>query len=236
VFNMRKLSTLLGGLTAAALAVAVYLPTQANAMFLNGLFTVDIYNFNAGGSASNANAVDTNPNLVNANKIGTYTWNGTLNFSVPSGANVTIQDFFDSNPDGGTLLPNPATPLSSTILSSGAGTPGPGPEFQITTLFDFNWTQAAAVSGGISHDDGISLYDDGVDLNLGVAAPQSEGNTPTPYSLTAGSARLIYAAANGNPEVLEVTAVPIPGAVWLFGSGVLGLLGVGYSRKRKAAA
>ena len=34
----------------------------------------------------------------------------------------------------------------------------------------------------------------------------------------------------------SVTPVPIPGAVWLFGSGVLGLLGVGYSRRRKAAA
>jgi len=30
--------------------------------------------------------------------------------------------------------------------------------------------------------------------------------------------------------------VPLPGAVWLFGSGVLGLLGIGYSRRRQAAA
>ena len=32
------------------------------------------------------------------------------------------------------------------------------------------------------------------------------------------------------------TVVPIPGAVWLFGSGVLGLLGIGYTRRRRAAA
>jgi hypothetical protein len=31
-------------------------------------------------------------------------------------------------------------------------------------------------------------------------------------------------------------ATPIPGAVWLFGSGVLGLLGIGYTRRRRAAA
>ncbi len=33
-----------------------------------------------------------------------------------------------------------------------------------------------------------------------------------------------------------VQAVPLPGAVWLFGTGVLGLLGIGYTRRRKAAA
>jgi hypothetical protein len=37
-------------------------------------------------------------------------------------------------------------------------------------------------------------------------------------------------------EVVNVAPVPLPGAAWLFGSGVLGLLGIGYSRKRKAAA
>ena len=29
---------------------------------------------------------------------------------------------------------------------------------------------------------------------------------------------------------------PIPGAVWLFGTGLLGLLGIGYTRRRRAAA
>ncbi len=33
-----------------------------------------------------------------------------------------------------------------------------------------------------------------------------------------------------------VTAMPVPGAAWLFGSGLLGLLGVGYSRRSKTAA
>ena len=35
---------------------------------------------------------------------------------------------------------------------------------------------------------------------------------------------------------MSTTPVPIPGAVWLFGSGVLGLLGIGYTRRRRAAA
>ena len=29
---------------------------------------------------------------------------------------------------------------------------------------------------------------------------------------------------------------PIPGAVWLFGTGLLGLLGIGYTRRRQATA
>jgi hypothetical protein len=55
-----------------------------------------------------------------------------------------------------------------------------------------------------------------------------------------GGAKAVVGGITYNNESLfltdAATAVPIPGAVWLFGSGVLGLLGVGYSRKRKAAA
>ena len=46
------------------------------------------------------------------------------------------------------------------------------------------------------------------------------------------------ALAGGTAVVVTDAAspVPIPGAVWLFGSGVLGLLGIGYTRRRRAAA
>ena len=37
-------------------------------------------------------------------------------------------------------------------------------------------------------------------------------------------------------DALVYSPVPIPGAVWLFGTGVLGLLGIGYTRRRQAAA
>ena len=44
-----------------------------------------------------------------------------------------------------------------------------------------------------------------------------------------------YETTQGLSHV-EMVATPIPGAVWLFGTGVLGLLGLGYTRRRQAAA
>ena len=56
------------------------------------------------------------------------------------------------------------------------------------------------------------------------AAPSVQGCT-----LTGGVGCNDYAVAG-------VAAVPLPGAVWLFGSGLLAMLGVGYTRRRKPAA
>jgi len=41
------------------------------------------------------------------------------------------------------------------------------------------------------------------------------------------------ASIKGSPGVWTLTAIPVPGAVWLFGSGLLGLFGI--SRRKKAA-
>ena len=41
---------------------------------------------------------------------------------------------------------------------------------------------------------------------------------------------------SGSDKEVSTSVVPIPGAAWLFGSGVLGLLGLAYTRRRQAAA
>jgi hypothetical protein len=58
------------------------------------------------------------------------------------------------------------------------------------------------------------------------------GNTAAPQSYILGSATL---GTDGKLTIMgNQTSVPLPGAVWLFGSGLLGLFGV--ARRRAAAA
>jgi hypothetical protein len=58
------------------------------------------------------------------------------------------------------------------------------------------------------------------------------GQTLT-FSITAeGGGSYTYVALKGQPNI-EVSAVPVPAAAWLFGSGLIGLTGV--ARRKKAA-
>lgn len=71
---------------------------------------------------------------------------------------------------------------------------------------------------------------------LGSAAIQLFGftgnsNASTLQSYILGTATLL---ANGTLQIITPSAVPLPAAVWLFGSGLLGLFGV--SRRRTAVA
>ena len=76
------------------------------------------------------------------------------------------------------------------------------------------------------------------ELTISAAALSAAGLTPTGVTSIKFTAPGIGASPpqDNDYAVAGIHVVPIPGAVWLFGSGVLGLLGIGYSRRRKAAA
>jgi hypothetical protein len=66
--------------------------------------------------------------------------------------------------------------------------------------------------------------------SISIYALTGNNGTGTPQSYILGTATL---GANGTLTITGNTPVPLPAAVWLFGSGVLGLIGV--SRRRKTA-
>ena len=171
--------------TAIALA-AIAIGGAASAATLNGTFNIDIYNYDAGGSSAAAAATAANV-AVHGPATVSVIYTGDLNFSTTGGGS-SIQDFLDSG--GGTII---GPDLSAYALSAGS--------FGTTTLFDITFNAAAGISGTISHDDGISLYNNGF-----VVADSSNPTVEidTDYSLSAGSVRLIYSAANGDPEILNV--------------------------------
>jgi hypothetical protein len=93
-----------------------------------------------------------------------------------------------------------------------------------------------------TYDSSSNLYNTGVDQLFAI------GGTSTLYGLTGNGASATAGEAFGyklgtaqftSGDVLTFTgnsaAVPIPAAVWLFGSGLLGLLGIGRRNRQSAA-
>jgi hypothetical protein len=104
----------------------------------------------------------------------------------------------------------------------------------VYNLGDVNYGVWGNGTGGGTHGS-TNLYGTGLDQS-GVALDQqvtlygvTGNNSPGKLQSYVLGSNLTLSSAG----VLSVSSVPLPAAVWLFGSGLLGLIGVG---RRKAAA
>lgn len=191
----------------------------ANAAVLNGTFTIDLYNYDAGGSSAAAAATVAN---VTANTLtASITYTGDLNFY--NNSNTSVRTFLEF---GGGSFTEDSGDVDALVLSSGG--------FTTTTLFDITGVTPRSYNGTITHDDGITLLDGAGNIIADSSAPTS--SIATAFSnLPGGNFRLIYSAANGNPEVLSMDVAPVPlPAGGLLLAGALGGLAA-LRRRRKTA-
>jgi hypothetical protein len=217
---------------AGALAVSAgFTATDADALFLDGVFDIKIYNFEAPQSDVNdrrASSFATQANIdaavANSGSYNLVTdldvvYDGILDFNL-SGTDQTIGGFFGTGTGSFSGLDIGANTLSAD-------------SYNTTTLFKITASSLRNISDMsqitlVTHDDGITLTD-GTNT---VASPQPTTAKPTPISgLSGTNFELIYAAANGNPSVLEVSVVPLPAAAWL----LLGVSGALVAAKRRSA-
>jgi hypothetical protein len=146
---------------------------------------------------------------------------------------------------GNTLIVTTGTaasvlPISESLLdnSTAVDLNSDVKNFNLGTFDSFNGQTNAFIGSSGTSDASLNLY------GTGAVQGATLGSTSSLYGLTSDgtSADLAYLLGtfsfNGTTLTFtgESTAVPIPAAAWLFGSGLLGLLGISRRRRDAAAA
>jgi hypothetical protein len=169
------------------------------------------------GSTPTASATNANTKVVGAAKVVFSSGNNPSNIAQATLANLQA---IANGMQGDLTQPSDALGLSPLMAATEAST---GASYSATaaskyTLFGLSDLQALGTSA-------ISLY--GFTGNVAAGQPPAGTQSYILGSVSLGTNGLLTIAGNGTAPV------PLPAAVWLFGSGLMGLVGV--SRRRKAA-
>ncbi len=204
------------------------------------LMAAAILVFASGAKAASLNLIQQFPDIASTNILTTYAPGGANNF-LAAGSAVVYND--GVNPSS-VILPTLGLPnwnISATIDNAGnasagslsitgllappvAGQGGPTNTLLTGTLSAFGFP------GGGGGDPLEFLFTvTGGDLAALMGTPVGVILNGTGFS---GSFDTAFTGSSGTADTF---AVPIPGAAWLFGSGLLGLLGVGRWRRHRRA-
>ena len=224
-----KKSTIAAALLAVGMASGGVMDAQAatvtNLVITGGIFQMGVFTAPPGNTITNFSGA----NIIGANQTPTWSVGTAQHGAAPAaimawnfnGGGTWVNSFVSScdpqNVDGCSITPH-ALPSATTAASSGATTFS---SLDLGALYD-NWNAT--------------------DFNQGNVAATGTVNfaSATNFTWTAHwTSKIVGGAFNGQTGTYDVSgtgaisAVPLPAAVWLMGSGLLGLVGV--ARRRKAA-
>jgi hypothetical protein len=222
------------GLTALAMLTAMSFSTASNAALVNASFeSPDASGGDIPGAGAPWNSFNSNfttSNLINNNPPGSF-----FNPDAKSGTQLLKQ----FGVDAGSFQDLAASPgeewTASAWAQSWAG--DPNNNTGLLQIFFRDATTNLCDPGGFNPCN-QAVFDTSQPLDTWV---QLMTSATAPAGTTTARIQLILVPdattpANGalfwDDASLEVSAVPVPAAVWLFGSGLLGLVGV--ARRRKA--
>ena len=143
--------------------------------------------------------------------------------------------------------------IDGAQANAGTGTGSPGTGFatmtldDVTNLFswDISWTGLDGTETAMHfHGPALPTQNAGVQVNFGAISGMTSPSIGSTTITGAQSADMlaglwyinIHTTVLPGGEIrgqVQVSAVPVPAAVWLFGSGLLGLVGI--ARRKKAA-
>jgi PEP-CTERM motif len=224
----------------AMAATAAIGSTAAKADVLTGTFGFVVTTGATGSGFSTLPGVDP---FTGQTATANFTYTGALNFNNPAAQNAGSSGdlnstFFNSAGVGSSINASSyhgsgnfvaGNDDYSTIGGFLAGS-GSASNFLYGSLYTITLGQlAAGTILTITHDDGVSVFDNGIQVNSTVSGPTSVV-TDTVDITTTGDITLYYSRQNGTPSILQVSAVPEP-STWAM--MILGFVGVGFMAYRR---
>jgi hypothetical protein len=177
-----------------------------------------------------------------------FNWNG--NNGIPVSIVLDATGFFGNVAMGGIVVSNTVTggtfgalgaSNNTDTISGAGGTTFPiGPTLMGTTTH--NTTNIGVVALGSNPSGTLPLVNDTVvdvtngDVGIG-GSPMQAGPFPAfnaNFDILSMHVTQCTDTGTGTDACPTVTAVPVPAAVWLFGSGLLGLVGIARRKKRNS--
>ncbi len=186
------------------------------------LFFGDTANFTASATNISFQAIGDGTGGAGTLVLGNmgFDWNGTV--GIPVSIVMDAAGLFSTNPAGMTSanIGNVIAGVGALPATNGATAKGINMVLGASPIVTTTWntTTLAGAGMGSNPSGGLPLIADTIGGSPMIAGP--------------------FAGFNANFDVLSmtvtnVTAIPVPAAVWLLGSGLLGLVGI--ARRKKAA-